>query len=471
MRGFQFSHRHLQRWQCAEGITQTCEVTRAGIAQADSRENPLDVTNFLELRLQLLETVRVEQASDRRLACQQNGQIAQRTVQPTGQQTAAHGGLATVDHRLQRVVTTAGEVGVQLQVATAGAVEHHGVVQAFMAQAAQVRQGGALGFFGVGQQATGGADGERQVFAAEAFEVLGRKLLAKTFQRRITLEIPRRTATNPTTLFRWQILRPVIRDQQLYRIDPLQLSQQVFPALDFQHAEVATGDIQHGQAEQAFITQHGSDQVVATFIQQRLVTHRPRRNDPYHLTIHRPFAGGRVADLLADHHRFAKLHQFCQVTLSGVVRNPAHRNRLPRRLPAGGQGDVQQLGGLLRVFIEDLVEVAHAVEHQLVRVLVFQAPVLLHHRGVGGQVGDGFIHRIVRKLVERGGAKAGQRPGFSAMGARLPWAVCPTQAPRPGDILYDAKIMLCIDYANRHCLLRKVQALCALCKSATYLLY
>jgi len=52
---------------------------------------------------------------------------------------------------------------------------------------------------------------------------------------------------------------------------------------------------------------------------------------------------------------------------------------------------------------------------------------------VGGQVGDGFIHRIVRKLVERDGAKAGQRPGFSAMGARLPWAVYPTQASRPGD--------------------------------------
>jgi hypothetical protein len=58
---------------------------------------------------------------------------------------------------------------------------------------------------------------------------------------------------------------------------------------------------------------------------------------------------------------------------------------------------------------------------------------------VGGQVGDGFIHRIVRKLVERGGAKAGQWPGFSAMGARLPWALYLTQASRPGDIFYDAK--------------------------------
>jgi len=48
-------------------------------------------------------------------------------------------------------------------------------------------------------------------------------------------------------------------------------------------------------------------------------------------------------------------------------------------LPTGGEGDIEQLGGLLRVFIEDLVEIAHAVEHQLVGVLVLQAPVLLHH--------------------------------------------------------------------------------------------
>ncbi|MCY1421320.1 hypothetical protein D9M71_369710 [compost metagenome] len=248
-------------------------------------------------------------------------------------------------------------------------------------------------------------------------------MLAQTLQRRIALEVPGCPTTNATTLLGRQILGPVIRDQQFHRIDALQFRQQVFPALDFQHAEVAAGDVQHRQAEQALIAQDSGDQVVPALVEQRLVTHRPRRDDAYHLPLHRPFAGGRVADLLADHHRFAKLHQFCQVTLGGVVRNPAHRNRLASRLPAGRQGDVQQLGGLLRVFIEDLVEVAHAVEHQLVRVLVFQAPVLLHHRGVGGQVGDGFIHRIVRKLVERGGAKAGQRPGFSAMGARLPWAV------------------------------------------------
>ncbi|MNH07653.1 hypothetical protein D3C79_670490 [compost metagenome] len=62
-------------------------------------------------------------------------QVAQRAVQPAGQQAAAHGGLAAVDHRLQGVVAAACEVHVQFEVATAGAVEHHGIVQAFVLEA------------------------------------------------------------------------------------------------------------------------------------------------------------------------------------------------------------------------------------------------------------------------------------------------------------------------------------------------
>ena len=243
-------------------------------------------------------------------------------------------------------------------------------------------QGSTLGFLGVAEQAACGADGQGQRLATKAFKVLHRELLAKTFQRRIALKIPRRTTLGPTTFLCRQVLGPIIRNQQLHRIDPLQLRQQVLPALDLQHAEIAAGDIQHRQAKQTLIAQHRRNQVIATLIQQRLITHRTRRNNAHHLTFHRPFTRGRVADLLTDHHRLAQLHQLDQVAFQRVIRNPTHRNRLPRRLPARGQGDVQQLGGLLRVFIEDLVEVAHAIEHQLIRVLVFQAPVLLHHRGV-----------------------------------------------------------------------------------------
>src|SRR5207253_6740035 len=124
-----------------------------------------------------------------------------RTVQPARQQAAAHGGLATVDHRLQGVVTSAGEVGIQFQIAAARAVQYDGVVKAFVAQAAQVRQGSALGFFGVAEQATRGTDGQGQVLAAKTLQVLGGELLAEAFERRVPLEIPRRAATYTTALF------------------------------------------------------------------------------------------------------------------------------------------------------------------------------------------------------------------------------------------------------------------------------
>ena len=79
--------------------------------------------------------------------------------------------------------------------------------------------------------------------------------------------------------------------------------------------------------------------------------------------------------------------QLGQVAFERMERNAAHGNRLASRLAACGQGDVEQLGCLLRVFVENLVEVTHAIEHQLIRVLVLQLPVLLHHRGVSGEIG------------------------------------------------------------------------------------
>ncbi|MCY1181209.1 hypothetical protein D9M73_217010 [compost metagenome] len=61
---FQLGHCRLQLRQRAEGIPQASEVSWAGVTQADPGENALDVADFLELRLQLFETVAVQQASD-----------------------------------------------------------------------------------------------------------------------------------------------------------------------------------------------------------------------------------------------------------------------------------------------------------------------------------------------------------------------------------------------------------------------
>jgi hypothetical protein len=52
-------------------------------------------------------------------------------------------------------------------------------------------------------------------------------------------------------------------------------------------------------------------------------------------------------------------------------------------------------------------------------MLIFQAPVLLHHWRVGGQIGRVFTHWIVGKFVESDGAKGALGPAVFAMAARL----------------------------------------------------
>ena len=83
------------------------------------------------------------------------------------------------------------------------------------------------------------------------------------------------------------------------------------------------------------------------------------------------------------------------------IRHAGHRDRRARRLTARGQRDVEESRGALRIVVEQLVEVAHPVEHQLVRMVGLDAQVLLHHRRVlrevgrvrrAGATGAGMIH-------------------------------------------------------------------------------
>ncbi|HTD33175.1 MAG TPA: dynamin family protein, partial [Candidatus Elarobacter sp.] len=98
--------------------------------------------------------------------------------------------------------------------------------------------------------------------------------------------------------------------------------------------------------------------------------------------------------------RLAAAHQAREVAVRGVVGDAGHGNGRPGGLAARGEGDVQQGRSTPRVLEEELVEIAHAVEEQRVRILALDAQVLLHHRGMGGDV----VH-AVRK------ANPSPRPG------------------------------------------------------------
>jgi hypothetical protein len=138
----------------------------------------------------------------------------------------------------------------------------------------------------------------------------------------------------------------------------------------------------------------GQQRRVGLVVEQRRVGEGAGRDDARHRALHRPLGGARVAHLLGNHHRFAQLDEPRQVLLDRVVRHPGHLDRLAGGRAAGGQRDVHQPRGLLGVLEEQLVEVAHAVEEEGVGVVLLDAQVLLHHRGV-------LRDRVTRKVLFR----------------------------------------------------------------------
>ena len=132
------------------------------------------------------------------------------------------------------------------------------------------------------------------------------------------------------------------------------------------------------QAIAGLATRDRHEQGVAALVQQGFVGHRARGDDAYHLAFHQALGQCRVADLLADRHRFAQRHKSGQVALAGMHRHPGHRDGRAPGTAALGQRDVEQPRGLACVVVEQLVEVPHPEEQQQVRVLRLGGEELLH---------------------------------------------------------------------------------------------
>jgi hypothetical protein len=113
------------------------------------------------------------------------------------------------------------------------------------------------------------------------------------------------------------------------------------------------------------------------------------RDDANDLALDRPLARGRIADLFADRDALAELDEFRQILLDRHDRNASHLHRRAIGRAACGQLDVEQTRRALGVIEEELVEIAHPVEQQDVRVLRLDAQILLHHRRMAGELSRG----------------------------------------------------------------------------------
>jgi hypothetical protein len=92
--------------------------------------------------------------------------------------------------------------------------------------------------------------------------------------------------------------------------------------------------------------------------------------------------------------------QLLQIVVGRVHRHAAHGDVLAQVLAAFGQRDAQRLRSDLRIFEKQLVEIAHPVEQQAVRIGGFNFHELCHHRC------DAMLGRLdFRKGLVRHGAK------------------------------------------------------------------
>jgi hypothetical protein len=166
----------------------------------------------------------------------------------------------------------------------------------------------------------------------------------------------------------------------------------------FQQAQVAVGQVEPGQAGALAVDRQRQQQAVVAFVEQVGVGQRAGRDDARHGAIDRSLGLRWVGYLLADGHRDAELDQFGEVAVRRVVGNAGHGDGLARRLAARGQCDVEQACGAFGIFIEQLVEISHAEEQQLVLVLRLVAQPLLHDGGVSRQLGGAGCGRHGRRL-------------------------------------------------------------------------
>jgi hypothetical protein len=123
------------------------------------------------------------------------------------------------------------------------------------------------------------------------------------------------------------------------------------------------------------------------------------------------------------------------VLVERVVGDARHRDRRAGRLAACGQRDVEQPRGALGVAVEELVEIAHPIEQQPVRMLVLEPEVLLHHRRVfrasvvqgallAGLLGEHDSLLLVAPSLRRELARCRHQPrsvGASSCGLPSPW--------------------------------------------------
>ena len=365
------------------------EVARPAAAEAQARQRPFEIGAALEQAAQLLARALLrDEVAHRVEARVDRAGVGERGRQALRQQPAARRGDGAVDDAEQAALAFAGQGAGELQVAPRRRVDRHhpGGVEAprrlqprqlaLLRELDVLDQRPAGGELGAAEAAEGveGGDAEGGLEAplpAAAVEAAGglrsQDILAVAEQ-----------------LEEFRLLEQAVGDQQLGRFQARELGGEG-PRGDRGGEEVAGGHVEPGQRQLAPRAGEGRQVVVPAGVEQPVLGEGAGGDDPHHRAPHQRLAAaapglGGVLDLVADGDAIALANQPLQVGLGVVRRHPGHGDVRAAVLAAARQGDVEggrRGGGVLE---EHLVEIAHSVEEQAVRVLALDGEVLRHHR-------------------------------------------------------------------------------------------
>jgi DNA polymerase III epsilon subunit-like protein len=402
------------------------QFARAHLAQRDARGDALHVAGVLQLLAQ--------RAPGRGRAAQHRGlqradgfepglrlaAVAPGRQQPALQQAAAHARHAGVEQREHRGRVFAAQRLHQLEVAPRGGRQLDQVAIALDRQPLHVRERAALRVLGVAQQRGGRGMRVGERLGVPGGQAVAAHLLAELALAQAAVELPGGTDRQRERRGRARGLQALLESgRDLGAVEQLARRDARDPG--FERIGRALGQPQLGArhaeprqpAEIARARVHREQQRFALVAEQFGVGQRAGRDHPHHLALDRPLARADLAHLLADGHRFAQLDEPREVGVDRMEGHAAHHHRLAGRLAALGERDVEQARGLFGVGPEQLVEVAHPVEQQGVRVVRFEAEVLRHHGRVPGEVagrGGGLGSRRFHSGDYRGRRKALSRP-------------------------------------------------------------
>ncbi len=427
-----FAHRFTQRLACHGGGTQPI-TDRRQIARPTSpnRQPPKRAGNVggsPERGAQFSSGVSLdEQPAPRILPCRDRCRVGQRCGKPRGQQPSARGRQRPLHRAEQRVQRPAVARAVDFQAGARRGIHGQQPGATLWHRAGKARQRACLGGADVVDRQQR-RDGLGIGKAAESVETGNVECLGKTpprHQRRgrrglgRTLVVP--VAGNQSG-----------RRQNLRRLQPAKQAGQICTP-ERGGFEQASRHVEPGGADVvAALLRQTQQQVGLAGFQQRFLGDRAGGDQAHHLPTDGRLAnaGLRILHLLGHGDAEPAADQAREIRLSRVLRHTAHRHRGSIVLAAVGQRDVERGGSRFRVGEEQLVEVAHAEEHERVRMRLLGGEPLRHRRrGAGGVQGAGGRgHR-------RGLACGGTIPkadGWPCRGRRTKWRPCSARMSSPG---------------------------------------